>query len=328
MELTPADLGDSYAIALFQMRAAQLNASQRPSRRIKTALASALRPNLLTRFWARQTGLSGEVAEEAARSVSGQLNGIVFGLGGGMGLNGAIQATVMSTVGHGRDWPIALMMGAISVTGFLMAGLIPGHLIRKWGRTPLNGQELERLLSQEDDELERSYLLLIRDALSQKQLAESAQRELKEAIIAIGEALDRLPPAPVETASRDTGSLKAEATQLRQSALQETDRVAAGSLERRADALERSANALEKSVTLLRRNALLRMELAAQLEALRLELASQSVHGTQTIHGTDTSSLAAVADIARGVAREADALVRARAELDAPPPQIQQVGGH
>ncbi|WP_395140168.1 hypothetical protein, partial [Armatimonas sp.] len=199
-----------------------------------------------------------------------------------------------------------------------MATQIPGGLLRRWGKAPLNEHELDMLLAQEEDELERSYLLLIRETLAQPNLPEAAQKELKEAIKVLGMALDRLPPAPAETANRNTESLRTEADELRRQALSETDRVASESLERRADALKRSATAMEKSATLLRRNSLLRQELQAQLEALRLELGSTSVSGV------DATSLAQVASVARGVAREADALVTARAELDTP--QIQKIG--
>ena len=204
-----------------------------------------------------------------------------------------------------------------SANGQLMG--IAGGFGAGWGRTPLNEAEVEELLYTEDDDLERSFLLLVREALRQQHLPEAAETELREAIRVLGTALDRLPPAPSQTAQRDAESLRTEARNLRQQALQEADRVAADSLERRADALERSASAVEKSSTLLRRNSLLRQELQAQLEALRLELTSTSVVGA------DTSGLAQVASVARGVAREADALATARTELDSP--QVQSVGG-
>ena len=316
MELTPADLGDSRAIALFQMRAAQANASQRPSRRLRNALFSSGKSNFFIRLWAKETGLQGEAAQQAVRGVSGQLYGILFGLGGGLGLNLGIQSVIMGLV---ANQPIgAAVMGAASIAGLTLATQIPGGLLRRWGKTPLSDQELETLLQAEDDPLERSYLLLIREALLQNNLPATAQTELKEAIQVLGMALDRLPAAPAETAQRDTVSLRAEAASLHQQSVTEPDRVAAESLVRRADALERSAAAMEKSATLLRRNSLLRQELQAQLEALRLELGS-----TSTL-GADAGSLAQVASVARGVAREADALATARAELDTP--QSQKVG--
>ncbi len=316
MELIPADLGNSRAIALFQMRAAQLNASQRPSRRLRNAIVASGKANGLTRLWAKETGLEGEAGVKAIQSAGSQLYGIAGGLGGGWGFGFGFPAVMMATVAH--QPVMACIFGAFSLTGFGIAALLPRHLVHKWGKTALNYQELEQLLTQEDDELERSYLFLIREALSQSNLPEAAQKELKEAIKVLGLALDRLPPAPAETASRDTQSLRAEAETLRQQAVTETDRVASESLGRRADALERSASAMEKSATLLRRNSLLRQELQAQLEALRLELGSTSVSGA------DATSLAQVASVARGVAREADALATARTELDAP--QLQRVG--
>ena len=322
MELIPADLGDSRAIALFQMRAAQLSThTPRSGRRLRGALSATSSPNILTRLWEKETGLEGEAANQAVQSVKGQLNGFVGGFGGGWGLGFGAPAVMM--LGQAGQNPAMLIMGgifgAMSVTGIALATLMPKSLVRRWGKTPLTPHEVDILLAQEEDALEHSYLLLIREALAQPNLPEAAQRELKEAIKVLGMALDRLPPAPVETANRNTESLRTEAQELRQQALAETDRVAGESLERRADALERSASAMEKSATLLRRNSLLRQELQAQLEALRLELGSTSVTGI------DSTSLAQVASVARGVAREADALATARAELDSPP-QVQRIG--
>lgn len=319
MELIPADLGDSRAIALFQMRSMQAYANQRPTRRLRSTLLRTGKSTFLSRMWAKETGLQGEAAETAIKSSSGQLYGLVGGLGGGWGLGFGMPALMMATQAQKPEHLlIAGIFGAFSVAGLTIAALVPRNMVRRWGKTPLSEQELEALLQAEDDELERSYLLLIRETLSQKCLPAAAQVELKEAIKVLGMALDRLPPAPAETSLRDTTSLRIEATTLRQQALTEPDQVASESLVRRADALERSASAMEKSATLLRRNSLLRQELQAQLEALRLELGSTSVTGA------DATSLAQVSSIARGVAREADALATARAELDTP--QIQRVG--
>ncbi|WP_395141562.1 hypothetical protein, partial [Armatimonas sp.] len=147
MELIPADLGGSRAIALFQMRAAQANASQRSSRRLRNTLLSSGKSNFFIRLWAKETGLQGEAAEQAVRSVSGQLYGILFGLGGGLGLNLGIQSAIMGFVAH---MPIgAAVMGAASVAGLTMATQIPGGLLRRWGKAPLNEHELDMLLAQE-----------------------------------------------------------------------------------------------------------------------------------------------------------------------------------
>ena len=322
MELIPADLGESRAIELFRLRAlSQL--SQGPSRRggrLRSVLSTPGKSSALTKFWTKDSGLEGAAAEKTIQSVQGQLYGIVGGFGGGWGLGFGFPALMMAA--QSGDKPGMLVaagfFGLMSLAGFGIATLGPRKMVQKWGKTPLSEQEVETLLQTEDDALERSYLLLIRETLAQTNLPEAAQRELKEAIKVLGMALDRLPPAPAETASRNTESLRAEAAELGQQAHTETDRVAAESLVRRADALERSAVALEKSATLLRRNSLLRQELQAQLEALRLEL------GSTAATGADASSLAQVASVARGVAREADALATARVELDTP--QLQQVG--
>jgi len=316
MELVPADLGDNRAVDLFRMRATtQFSPSTRRGGRLRAALGG--KSTVLDRYWGRETGLSEPAATTAIKSVNGQLLGMLGGFGGGWGFGFGMPAFMMATVAH---QPIgAAIFGLFSATGFAVGVLAPKAMVRKWGTTPLSDNELEELLQTEDDALERSFLLLIREALRHPSLPEAAQKELKEAIRVLGSALDRLPAAPAETALRDASSLRTEASHLQAQALQEPDRVAAESLERRAEALHRSAAAVEKSSTLFRRNTLLRQELQAQLEALRLELTSSSVGGT------DTSGLAQVAQVARGVAREADALAQARVELEAP--VLQSVGG-
>jgi hypothetical protein len=319
MNLTLADLGDSRAIALFQIRAAQQNNSTGPRSRLHGSLTAASAPNFLSRSWAKETGLGEEAGLSAIKKTRGQLLGIMGGFGGGWGLGFGMPALMLATQAHGpAGYVPAALMGAMSLTGLVVAALVPRNMVRRWGTTPLSSQEIDVLLNAEEDSLERSYLLLVREALAQENLPEAAQQELKSAIKILGQALDRLPSAPAETAHRDTLSLRTEAVGLRGQALQEPDRVAADSLERRAAALERSAAAMEKSATLLRRNSLLRQELKAQLEALRLEL------GSTVATGTDPTSLAQVAHAAQGVAREADALASARAELDTPP--LQRVG--
>ncbi|MBB6053534.1 hypothetical protein [Armatimonas rosea] len=317
MELQPADLGPNRSVEIFRMRAvAQFSQGNAPGGRLRSAFATKTGSNALTRFWAKESGLAPEVAEKAIQEVRGQLLGILVGMGGGLGCSFAMQSAILGSLANMPA--LAAAMGAASVGGFAAGGLVPRNYVRRWGTTPLSPQELDLLVTQEDDPLARSFLLLVREAQSQTNLPDAAQNELKEAIRVLGLALERLPSAPAETALRDTESLRAESGSLRQQALTETDRVAADSLERRADALERSASAMEKSATLLRRNSLLRQELQAQIEALRLEL------GSTVVTGTDTTSLAQVASVARGVAREADALATARAELDTP--QQQRVG--
>lgn len=319
MELIPADLGDSRAIALFQMRAAQVNNAMGARNRLRGSLTTASAPTALNRLWARESGLGEEAGLVALNGTRGRLLGLMGGFGAGWGVGFGMPAVIIASQAHEpAAFVTATVMGAMAATGIAIATLGPRNMVRRWGKTPLSSQEIDVLLGAEEDSLERSYLLLIREALAQENLPEGAQKELKEAIKILGQALDRLPPVPAETSQRDTNSLRAEAIDLREQALQERDRVAAESLERRADALERSAIAMEKSATLLRRNSLLRQELQAQLEALRLEL------GSTVSTGADASSLAQVSQVARGVAREADALVTARAELDSP--QRQRVG--
>jgi hypothetical protein len=144
-----------------------------------------------------------------------------------------------------------------------------------------------------------------------------AEADIRAAVEALGEAIEKLPRVRVEPF--DTAALRLEAAQLQQQALTEPDRVTADSISRRADALERRAEAHEHSALLAKRAAALRAEILAQIETLREGLA-----GHQLEDGVGpTVAFAELSDTARRVAQEASAAAEARQELA----QVQRLGG-
>ena len=91
----------------------------------------------------------------------------------------------------------------------------------------------------------------------------------------------------------------------------ESDPVVAESLERRIGALEYALRSADRSALLARRSHALREEMRAQIQAVRVGLA------TLRDGAGDVGRFSTIADSVRRVAGEANAVADARAELDA-----------
>lgn len=184
------------------------------------------------------------------------------------------------------------------------------------------GQTSQGNDSNVEDELERSFLNLVRDVVRSQNVPKESEDELRTALRAIGEALCRLPP--VAEVGAGAGSLlaadqRAEAQMLYARAERESDSVIAGSLQRQANALEVAARASENAVAVSRRVRALRQELRAQIDVLRLTLptwgrAGQSA-GQPFAHNAEIT-LGNIAGSVQSVASEAVAMSDAHAELD------------
>jgi hypothetical protein len=313
MEIQPADLGAERNLALIERRAVAYAATTRHGRRgrmlraLSSPGAGEPRLGLLGRFWARGTGLDDKDAVEAMRRMGSATTSMVAGM---IGASSAIAfpAIVAGMNGHPG---VALVFGAMWAAMASVGLIMPRALLHRWHKTPVTPHEIDEMLGESHDELERSYLALVRDALRQEGVTAEAADDVRNSIRALGEAIDRLPPVTTTTAA-DVATLRREAGLLRTKADAETDAVVGASLSRQAEARERSANAAEKSSLLLRRTAALRDELSAQTESLRLGLvALYSGAG-------DVADLSHLAATVRGVADEANAVADARAELDSP----------
>ncbi len=210
---------------------------------------------------------------------------------------------------HGLDPNIAWASFVAATAGFSALGFGPfsGLAFRSLHK-PLHAVELEGLMRDSVDELEIAYLRLVRDALL-TDASEKAETDIRAAVEALGQAIERLPAVTVEPI--DTATLRLEATQLQQQALTEPDRVTADSLTRRADALERRAKAHDNSALLSKRAAALRAEILAQIETLREGLAGHQLDESMG----PTVAFAELSETARRVAQEAASASEAKQEL-------------
>ena len=138
------------------------------------------------------------------------------------------------------------------------------------------------------------------------------EKNAREAIRALGGAIEALPPRPLDGVPADYAGLQAMAASLAADAPLESDPVVAASLHRRAEALRGQAETVARVRVLLRRNEALRAELSDQIGALRTSLAAASLGG-----GDGGPELAGLAARIRRVASEANAVTAARVEVDA-----------
>ncbi|GAB4460672.1 MAG: hypothetical protein OHK0029_24940 [Armatimonadaceae bacterium] len=194
-----------------------------------------------------------------------------------------------------------------SLTTFAYTWLAP-HFFHKL-HAPVQEGEVQTLMQNSTDELEREYLALVRDA-TLLEVPETSEQSVRDAIESLGEAIDRLPA--VVARPLDTEALRQELETLHQQVLAEPDRVVSESLERRARALESRLDSHERSAILARRAAALHAELMAQIEALRGAMMAYQTSGL------DTGELGRLSSSARQVAFESTAVANAQAELEAP----------
>ena len=138
------------------------------------------------------------------------------------------------------------------------------------------------------------------------------EKNAREAIRALGGAIEALPPRTLDGVPADYAGLQAMAASLAADAPLESDPVVAASLHRRAEALRGQAETVARVRILLRRNEALRAELSDQIGALRTSLAAASLGG-----GDGGPELAGLAARIRRVASEANAVTAARVEVDA-----------
>ena len=165
-----------------------------------------------------------------------------------------------------------------------------------------------------DDPLLGMYLELVCAAMSLAPLTPGqaeTERNAREAIRALGGAIETLPPRTPDGVPDSTAKLEATAARLAAEATGETDPVVAASLHRRIEALRGQAETVARVRVLLRRNLALREELADQVGALRTSLAAAALGGDDS--GPELAGLAARI---RRVATEANAVTAARVEVD------------
>lgn len=307
MKLFPQDLRDRQHSQLVRARA-----------HYSASTTTPLNPNaplpepqlgLLGKFWAKGLGMSDRQAAVGNAVASEWTQGTAWltSLLGSL-LPGMIVAITAKKTGldPALAWAAFLSSSAaISAAGFGPLAQLAFRSLHK----PIQAVELESLMKDSVDALEVAYLRLVRDAILISVPA-TAESDIRDAIMALGEAIDRLPLVTIEAI--DLAGIRAEALALRETALGEPDRVTAESIERRADALERRARAHEHSALLARRAAALRAEIHAQIETLREGLA-----GHQLENGlAPTVAFSELSETARRVAQEAASTAGAKAEIE------------
>ncbi len=307
MTILPGDLGPECAAGLIARRLGQSGSAGPVPEPRQQALA-------------RSTGMDEPAATRVAKRTgaffSTQANLLSFALGVMFG------APALMAGGLGHAFIPAAILATLSAGGIVLGRTFPHRTLRRICQSAVAEVEIEAFLTEAHDPLEKTYLMLLRDALRHTELPKPAEEELRAALRALGEAIEHL-PAPEGIAS-DPDALRTEADVLRQQGLSEPDQTISESLLRQADARARSAESVARAQLALRRSATLRDELSAQAEALRIGLAAQKPEQKNA-----SSELAQLAESARRVAAEAVSLADARIEIEcygpAPETEVQRV---
>lgn len=310
MELQPADLGGGLAVGVIKARVAVANAGRRGGRlRLATAnRATSKKPaqlGPLDKILLRGSGLTGDTQKEAVAELATNRTALIIGsLAAPLGMLPGIigMASSGSTIA-------ASMMGAMAfATSAVIAGLSLS-LGRRHLSSPLTDDEITNIIvANEGNILRQDFLRLAREIRKQENISPDVEDDLRGALRALGDAVDRLPFSPMKTT--EASKLRENAVRIRAQADAETDALTQASLARQADAVERSAEAAERSALITKRTAALHAELAAQIESLRLGLTAFYTGDA------DVSGLAALSENVRSVAAEAVSVASARAELD------------
>jgi hypothetical protein len=332
MRLEPQDLGTRWHILLVQERTQKWW-----SRLWRRNDIPEPRLGVLGRRWRRGLEKGGlQITPEAAAATfplsAGETLGAVYGLGVGTAVFAA--GTLAAAAGFGDVSPVgaAATLGATGVGGWLGMFTVPQAMLRRLHRRPLTEEEIQsalgmvaggpffqRLAAQilarfgepgpvANDPLEKAFLSLALETI-RRDVPEAAQKDIRAALRALGEAIAGLPP-PVET-SDEAPALRQQAAAFAERARDETDHVVAASWERQAEALERQADAADEANRIARRVRVLRQEMATQIAAMRAGL-----NALDTCLADDARDLAHCAETVRTVASEAVAVARARQELD------------
>jgi hypothetical protein len=350
MQLLPQDLGTKWHILTARNRVLG----------VKSVWTKPTEPKLgpLGKRWIKDLPVSEEVAAATLPLTKDQTTGSVWAWGmSTVWFPAALVAVGLGALGDGNIGAfLGLEVAGVGLGAALAQGvgvLIPRRYVKKIHSTPITEDELTPFLTgnvpglpevfgemagkflrffkgqtlQENDsvlsdELERSFLNLVRDVVRSQNVPKESEDELRAAIRAIGEALCRLPDAA--EVGGGAGSLLAadqlaEAQMLYARAERESDSVIAGSLRRQANALEVAARASENTVAVSRRVRALRQELRAQIDVLRLTLPTWGRAGQsagQPFANNAEVTLGNIAGSVQSVASEAVAMSEAHAELD------------
>ena len=314
MQLTPEVLGHVRCVVVIRKRSlVNIAQTSQMAYRDNTVPVKLSRRQ---RDWLKKTNVDpdSEFAKHligATRMYTSQVSG---GLTWGMGLGCGFPAIMMLTMGifEGKleGYLIGGFFATLSLIGVIAGQVAPQESYKKWMSTQLHTAELDEILKEEHDPLYKSFVLLIRDAISQKNLPRDTEDNVTAAITALGAAIHRLPDTGTALDPVDSATLRDQAQQLIDQATVESDNVIRDSLVRRSDALIRSADSADETHQWLRRTAYLRQELDAQITSLRHSLQA-NMDGDIAI-----GTIKRAANEATTLGREASKLREATLELD------------
>ncbi len=314
MQLTPEVLGDTRCVDVIRKRSlVNIAQTSQMAYRDNTVPVKLSRRQ---RDWLKKTNVDPDsefarLLVGATRMYTSQVSG---GLTWGMGLGCGVPATMMLAMGifEGKleGYLIGGFFATLSLIGVIAGQVAPQESYKKWMSTQLHTAELDEILKEEHDPLYKSFVLLIRDAISQKNLPRDTEDNVTAAITALGAAIHRLPDTGTALDPVDSATLRDQAQQLIDQATVESDNVIRDSLVRRSDALIRSADSADETHQWLRRTAYLRQELDAQITSLRHSLQA-NMDGDIAI-----GTIKRAANEATTLGREASKLREATLELD------------
>ncbi|MGC4042382.1 MAG: hypothetical protein QM758_01080 [Armatimonas sp.] len=264
----------------------------------------------LGRIWAKGSGLTEAQAARVNPAASTHTQASTW-LTGGLGSFFSGMVFLILCKKSGLDPAIGWASWTAATAGLfaLGAGPFAQAAFKDLNRKPLSVSEIDALVEKSEDDLERTFLGLVRDAI-RTNLPDPPASEVRKSISALAEALDSLPE--VAPSAVDTDNLRAEADSIDAQALAETDRVTSDSFTRRADALRRRAESAERTALAGKRTAALKAEIQAQIEALREGLAALSVDTARS----SLADLSHMAENVRRVAAEAVSSIDAENEVD------------
>lgn len=301
MDIYPQNLSRRHHAEVVRRRAAKGFAEPRLDEPLPRTPAGPM-----GRFWARGAGIADDrVALAAAASSAGArgVAAVTLMLGA---LATGIGSVIVGQIAHSPAAGFGAFGTGITALWLLGHGPLAQTVLRKAHRA-LSPQEIEEMVGRSQDDLSRAYLQLVQDAVRVEAPDATAER-VREALGALGEAIDALPAVVIET--QDTALFHAQAQDLRARAAAEADTVIADSLARQADSFEQRAESQEKSALLARRAAVLRDEIVAKIAALRDAVAAQQTGAI------DATALTALSTSARSVARESQIAAAATQELE------------
>jgi hypothetical protein len=318
MEIYPQNLGERNHVEVVRRRVAEGYSD--PNTLVNQPLTPKL--GILGRYWARGTKINDAQAAVGSPAASSkiQLNGVLSSFLGSFLAGFVGLATGMTTHNPALGWTI-FTLGATGMAA-LGFGPIAQSIFRKAHRV-LTVPEVEEMITRCQDDLRKSYLQLVRDAVLVP-IPDPPAENVRQAIEALGDAIEGLPAVLAEPI--DTNLLRQQAQELRDKATSESDPIIAESLVRQAESLEQRAESNERSLLVARRSSTLRNEILAKIAALREALAAQQT-GIM-----DVTALGELSESARHVAREAQNTASAKDELaryltpQNEEPNIQKVG--